>query len=213
MGEAFTGSDLRVQPAVQLQTEISVFRTILGSFGDLDLIEANLVGAFAAQIFKGNGFESEMAQRELTEVVPAHAGFSGFEYIGLQQRVVRDAGQGDAMIGENVLVVLQVLPDLGVVRAFQPGGKARQYLLAGQLHGRAGIIVGQRNIGRLTRCDGEGNADQTRGKRIEAGGFGVESDEWRALDFLEPDLESCPVGDRGVVACRRLEERCGRRRR
>jgi hypothetical protein len=64
-----------------------------------------------------------VAQRELAEVVAAHAFLARFEHVGLQQRVVRDAGQRDAVVGEDVLVVLEVLADLGVVRRFQPAAR------------------------------------------------------------------------------------------
>jgi len=70
-----------------------------------------------------------MARGEIVHVVLAVA----FEHVGLQQRVVCDAGQRDAVVGEDVLVVFQVLSDLGVLHRLQPGLKPRQRLLAIEL--------------------------------------------------------------------------------
>ena len=91
-----------------------------------------------------------MAPRQLAEVVAANAVLAGFKHIGLEQGVVRDAGQCDTVVSENMLVVLEMLPDLGVLRAFQPGRKARQNLRARQLLWRTGVSVGERQIRRFT---------------------------------------------------------------
>ena len=57
-----------------------------------------------------------------------------------------DAAQGDAVVGKDVFVVLQMLADLGVLRRFQPGLQARQRLVDRQLRRRAGIIVGKQQV-------------------------------------------------------------------
>jgi hypothetical protein len=44
-----------------------------------------------------------------------------FQHVGLEQGVVSDAVENDAVVGENVLVVLEVLPELGPGFAFQQG--------------------------------------------------------------------------------------------
>ena len=134
---------------MQAKAQIGIFCAVFGGLLDSDLIKADLAGTFAAQVFIGDGFEPQMASRQLAEVVAANAVLAGFKYIGLEQGIVRDAGQRDTVVGKNVLVVFEVLPDLGVLSAFQPGRKARQDLRARQLLWHAGVSVGQRQIRRF----------------------------------------------------------------
>ena len=131
---------------MQAKAQIGIFCAVFRGLFDSHLIKADLAGPFAAQVFIGDGFEPQMAPRQLAEVVAANAVLTGFKHIGLEQGVVRDAGQCDAVISENMLVVLEMLPDLGVLRAFQPGRKARQNLRARQLLWRTGVSVGERQI-------------------------------------------------------------------
>ena len=119
--------------------------------------------------------------------------------VGREQGVVRDAGEADAVVGEDVHVVLQVLPDLGVARRFQPGLEPRQYLLESQLRRHAGIAVGHGQVGGLAVGDGEGQADEAGLHRIEAGGLGVEGDQLGGVELLQPGVEVRPVEDRFVA--------------
>jgi len=118
------GGDLRVKAGVQAQAEVGVFRAVFGGLFDGDLVETDLAGALAAQAFERDCRQAEMALGQLAEVVSAHTGFARFEHVGFQQRIVGDAAQGDAVVGKDVFVVLQMLADLGVLRRFQPGLQA-----------------------------------------------------------------------------------------
>jgi hypothetical protein len=102
------------------------------------------------------------------------------------------------MVGEHVLVVLEVLADLGCWFGFQPGLQARQRFVAGQLRRRAGVVMGERQVGRLARRDRQREADEASGEGIEAGRFGIERGQRTALDLLQPALEGGPVEDRLV---------------
>ena len=119
--ETFVGGDLWVHALMQTQAEVGVFRAVFGGERNIDLVEADLVYALAAQILVGDRLKTEVAPRELAEIMAAHAGLSGFEHIGLQQGVVSDAGERDAVVGQNVLVVFEVLSDLGARGRFEPG--------------------------------------------------------------------------------------------
>ncbi len=70
-----------------------------------------------------------------------------FEHIGLKQRVMHDAAQFNAMIGEDMAVVFQMLADFRFDRIFQPRLQFRQHMLARQLRRRIRVTVRDRNIG------------------------------------------------------------------
>ena len=78
-----------------------------------------------------------------------------FQHIGLEQRVVRNAAQRDAAVGEDMRVVLDVLAELGVFIALQPRPQFFQHPLARQLIRYAGIDMTDGNIGRTARFDGQ----------------------------------------------------------
>jgi hypothetical protein len=154
----------------------------------------------------------------------AHAVLAGFEDIRLQQGVVPYAGQMNAVIGQHMLVVLQVLADLGVRRRFQPRLQQRQHFVTRQLRRHARIFVGERQVGRLTRRDRQRHADDARGEGVKAGGLGIERGQRTAADLLQPAVERRSVNDRcvgravrvvgeqvGLIAGRLAGRRCGRR--
>jgi hypothetical protein len=72
--------------------------------------------AFAADIFKADGFFTEMAQRKAVHVMR----FMRFKDVRFEQGVMDDAAQRDTMIRKNMCIVFQVLPDLGFAVIFQP---------------------------------------------------------------------------------------------
>ena len=74
-----------------------------------------------------------------------------FEHVGLEQRVVRDAPQGDAVVGEHVLVEFDVLAELPVRFALEPRPQDRERRLDAELRRRSGVVVRERHIGRAAR--------------------------------------------------------------
>ena len=110
-----------------------------------------------------------------------------------------DAGQGDAVIGQDVLVVLGVLQHLFTVDRFQPGFELRQHRVARQLPGDAGGGVGERDIARFAGLDRQRDADDAGGERVEAGGFGIERGEVGGVDPRQPGVEPRPGEDRFVI--------------
>jgi hypothetical protein len=49
------------------------------------------------------------------------------KYVGLQHGIKTDAVQRDAMVGQHVAVILDVMPDLVAARIFQQRAQACQY--------------------------------------------------------------------------------------
>ncbi len=98
---------------MQLQAQIRIFGAVFAGLVYRNLIETNLTHAFAAQVFKGDGLLTEMAQCKLPEIVTAYAGFAGFEYVGLKQRVLRDTSERNAVIGKH-MALAHARPEDGV---------------------------------------------------------------------------------------------------
>ena len=101
---------------MQLQRDVGIFGGIVRGGINVHLIEADLFGALASHVGEADGLDVEMTQREIVHVVRLVA----FQHIGLQQRVVVYPCQCDAVIGEDMHVVFEVLPEFQMLRAFQP---------------------------------------------------------------------------------------------
>ena len=52
------------------------------------------------------------------------------QHVGLQQRVVRNTGDVDTVVGKDMHVVFEMLAELGVLRTLQPGFQLVQHLVA-----------------------------------------------------------------------------------
>jgi hypothetical protein len=63
---------------------------------------------------------------------------------------------------EHVRVVLDVMAELGVFLRFEQWLEPGQARFAGELIGRAGVIVPQRQVGGLAGCNGERHTDDFR---------------------------------------------------
>ena len=103
---------------------------------------------------------------------------------------------------EHVRVVLEVMADLGVLLRLEQRLELREARVAIELVGRAGVVVPQRQIGRVARRDGERHADDLRLHVFEAGGLGVEGEQLGGLELLQPVGELRLGGDGFVVARR-----------
>ena len=128
---------------MQLQRDVGVFGRVLGRALDLDLIEADLRCALAAHFLESNRLALQVAQRQAIHVMA----LVRFEYIRFEQGVVHDAAQRDAVVGEDVAVVFQVLADFRLARVFQPRLQFIQYEFARQLRRRVLVTMRDRNVG------------------------------------------------------------------
>ena len=147
MLQALLRGDLRRQVLMQLQRDVGIFGGIVRGGVDIHLVEADLFRALARHFGEADGLHVEMAQREVVHVVRLVA----FQHVGLQQRVVVYTRKPDAVIGEDMHVVFEVLPELVVLRAFQPVLEFGERVCAIELIRRTGIDVRQRQIGGLVR--------------------------------------------------------------
>ena len=102
---------------MQLQRDVGIFGGIVRGGVEIHLVEAKLFRALPRYFAKADGLHIEMAQRQVVHIVWLVA----LEHIGLQQRVLINTCQRNAVIGENMHVVFEVLPELVVPRTFQPG--------------------------------------------------------------------------------------------
>ncbi|MNP28200.1 hypothetical protein D3C76_1211520 [compost metagenome] len=109
----------------------------------------------------------------------------GVEHIGLEHGIEGHTPDLDAVgyvatngaVGQNVHVVLGVLPDLELGRVFQQRLEGAQYSIAVQLLGHAHVGVRERNIGGFEGLHGKGQPDKLRLLGVKASGFGVKSDQ------------------------------------
>src|SRR5665213_1050756 len=101
---------------MNLQGEISIFRRILGGTFDRHFVKANLIGALAAHVFVADARAIQMATRKIIQAVVAMR----LQNIGLQQSVVRNTLQANAVVLQYVGVVLQILSDLSGSRVLEP---------------------------------------------------------------------------------------------
>ncbi len=144
----------RRQRLMHAQGDVGILGSIGGGVLDIYLGEGNAVRALAGDVVVADRLQPEVTCGERTEVVR----LVGFQYVGLQQRVVDDAGQCDAVIGEDVAVVLEVLADLFVRCRLEPGfesgegGVERQLLTA---HRRSCAPAAGRQPDRI-RCKRKG---------------------------------------------------------
>jgi hypothetical protein len=129
---------------MQAQAEVGVFGGVLGCLIDRHLVETDLLRSLAAEHFVGDRREAEVTSRELTQIVAANAVLAGFEDVRLQQCVVCHTGEMNAVVGQYMLVVLEVLADLRVSWRFEPGLETRQHFVARQLRWCSGVVVGER---------------------------------------------------------------------
>ena len=193
--QASVSLHLRPQVLVHAQGLVGVFAGVFGGFFNVDLIEADLAGALAAQVLKTDAAAPQVAQRQAGQTV----GLVHFQHVALQHGVVHVAAHLDAMVGKHMAVVLDVLAELGRARILQPGPQPLQYLGARQLVGCAGIGMGQRDVGRRPRADAQADADDFSTHFVQRRGFGVQCREFGGADALQPDLQLRPLQHRFIA--------------
>ncbi|MCY1284699.1 hypothetical protein D9M70_336140 [compost metagenome] len=136
------------------------------------------------------------------------AGGGGVQHVGFQHAVEGHALQGDRRrgVGQHVHVVLGVLAELGLGRVLEDRLERPQHGVAVELRRHAHIGVGDRHVGGLAGFDGEGHADHLGLLGVEAGGLGVEGDQFGAAQLVQPGVEARLVED-GLVAVLRRRRR------
>ena len=200
--EAQLGIDLDARPKREVHVErlVAVFARVFRRLVDGHLTERNLVHAFAAQVLVANAAAAQMALRQAGQAVR----FVGFEHIALQHGVVCIALHFDAVVGEDVPVVLDVLTQLLLRAVFEPRLELGEHLFAVELQRCVVVVVRDRDIGRLARFHAEAQADDLGAHFIERCRLGVDCDQLCRLDLGEPGVEGFPRRHRLVGEVGRL---------
>ena len=177
--------ELRPQGLVYLQGKVGILAGIYRGLTHRHLAEGNLAGTLAAQVFVAQAAAVDMALGQAFQSVR----LVRLQHIALQHGVVDIATHLDAVIGEHMPVVLDVLAQLGVAGIFQPGSQALQHLVQWQLFRRFRRLMAERDIGRLPRLHTQADAQDARLQRIERGGFGIQGRQLSLLDAGEPGVK------------------------
>src|SRR5207237_8908609 len=85
----------------------------------------------------------------------------------LEQRVVRAAGEPEALVGEHMAVELDVLADLAEAGALQPGFQQFERGVEIELLRRRGVFMRERQVDRLVD-ESARHAHTPRGPQLEA---------------------------------------------
>ena len=99
---------LGVKDLVERERAIGVFRSVLGGAADLDRGKFDARRALAGDFVIAEGLPAAMAQGERAQIMT----LVHLEDVRLEQRVVRAAGEPEALVGEHMAVELDVLADL-----------------------------------------------------------------------------------------------------
>ena len=183
--------DRRIERAMQPQRDVRVLGGVVAGALDGDLLERNPVHAFAGDLVVRQRLDVEVAHRQVVHVVrPVR-----LDDVRLEQRVVRGAGEHDAVIGKRVLIVLDVLADLLVLVAREPRRERRENAIAIELIGRAGVAMSDGDVASMPRLDAQRDADDFGVHRIEARRLGIERRELRRLNCCQPSRKRLLVVD------------------
>ncbi|MNZ45821.1 hypothetical protein D3C78_634850 [compost metagenome] len=181
---------------MQTQGDVGIFRRIGCGLLQFDLVEGELLGPLAGDLFERDGLNAQILPGQGVHVVTAGG---GVEHIGFEHGVEGDALQIDAVVLQHVAIVLEVLPHLEAGRIFQQRLELAQHLLFGQLGWSPQIVVAEGNIGRLARLDGERHANHSRLHIVETGSLGVEGKQGRRFQQCQPVVELGLLQNAAVV--------------
>ncbi len=158
-----------------------------------------------------------MAEVALADLVHAVVVEPGVKRVAHQHGVV-DRRHPDAVAGQHLHVVLGVVVDLedgGVFQqrlekcqAFGKRHLVRRQLVRAEETDAAFLAVGEGDVGRVTRLDGEADADEFGLHLIEARRFGIDRDPAGGVGLVDPRLKLGGGGDAGVIL--RVEGQVGR---
>ena len=118
---------------------------------------------FAAHVFVSQTGAADMSQCQTGQAVR----LVNFQHITLQHGVVRIATHLDALIGEHMPVVFNVLAYFEFERVFKPSFELGQNFQQGQLHRCIGAFMPQGQISGFSRFDTPTDAHQIGAHGIE----------------------------------------------
>ncbi len=187
----------RVQHLVQAQRDIGVLRRVIGGAFDRHLLEGDAVCALAGDLIVGDGPHVQVSRRQVVQVVrPVR-----LDDIRFQQRVVRDSGECKALVGEHMLVVLDVLAELLPLWIRKPRREPPQHARAIELVRHTGVAMSEGDVAGASGFGRERDAHDAPLHRIQIRGLGVDRDQRRSIDSLEPAFERRLVEHGFIVRC------------
>ena len=176
----------RVQRLVHLQRHLAVLARVAGRALDVDLRERDLVRALAAHLLVAQALAAEVALGQAFQAVQ----LVRLEHVALQQRVVAPAAHRDAVVGEHVGVVLDVLADLAGCRRPRATASARPApRRAAAARARRGSCAPAARRRPRPGSHRERDADDARAHRVERIGLGVERGQRRRAQARDPRVE------------------------
>ena len=182
---------MRSQRLVQSKGDIGVFCRVGASLLQINLVEGQLLGAFAGDRFESDGLLAQVLPGQRVHVVTRPY---GIEYVGLQHGVFRNAFQVDAVVGQHVLVVFEVLAELGFLRVFQQRFQLVQHCFPVQLFRGAHIIVAKWHVGSLAGLNGKGHTNDIGVHITQAGGLGIKGEQRCLVEAINPGIQLCLIG-------------------
>ncbi len=156
---------------MQLQGHVRVLGGVFGGAIHVDLIEGDLLRALAGNVLEMNGLDAQILGDGRVHVV---AGGDAVEHVGFEHGIVALAGERDAVVRQDVRVVLEVMAEFGLGEILEHGLQGAEHRVPIQLRGRSGVIVAERDVRSLPGGDREGYAHDPRLHVVETIGFRVE---------------------------------------
>ena len=195
------GDQPRAEQAMEPAGDVRILRRIVQRLVEGHLVEGHLRFARPGHVLELDGLVGEMQLRQLVHAVAVKA---ALEHVGQDHRVV-ERSHMDAVAGEDLVVVFDVVPDLEDRRVLEQGLQHLYRLVPRNLrHGLGGLVfaavqveggllparhVGDRDVARPVRAEGERNAHQFRLHGIERGGLRVDGEAPLPGRLPDPDLE------------------------
>ena len=150
---------------MQTQRDVRILGGIPGRAIHIDLIERNLLGALARDIFELNGLDAKISLGGRVHVM---AGRNAVEHVRFEHGVVALSRDRDAVVLQHVSVELQAMSHLRPGRVLEQRFECRQHLRPIELVRRSRVVMAERHVGRFPRGDRERQADDARLHVIEA---------------------------------------------
>ena len=174
--------------------DVGILGGVAGGALELDMVELDRLLAGAADVLVGDAGVAQVAQRQLVHAVAGHPllAAAGVE-IEADHHGIVDRRHPHAVAGEDVDVVLGVLPDLEHRVAFQQRPQPGHDFAGVELHQLLGehvvAAVRQRDVAGLVRPHRQADAADLRRDRIERRRLGIEGDQPRGECAGDPAVE------------------------
>ena len=162
--------------------DIGIFSGIGSGLLQVDLVEGELLGTFAGDVFVVDGLVTQQPEGEVIHVMA----LGRIQHVGFEHGVMLDTFHLDTVIGKHMGIIFQVLADLADLAVLQQRLKRTQHLVFTQLLRSADIVMSERYIGGLSFFDREGHADHAGIHVIQAGGLGIEGKAACLLELFQP---------------------------